>query len=327
MKILDTSPEVVALGEGLVEFAALERGRLEQVTTFRRGCGGDTSNFVVAAARLGASAGYITRVGDDDFGRACLALWQTEGVDISQVIVAPDSFTGTYFIAFDEAGQHTFTYYRAGSAASQLQPADVDPDYVGRARVFHTSGITQAISESARAAADAAIEAARARGVAISYDANVRPKLKAMDALRSNVAAVFARADIVFLSREDAAHMFGPTSVEDVVARVLDVGPQVVVLKRGPQGCLVGHRGDSLLVVPGWEVDSVDATGAGDAFDAAFVVEWLRGRSLEQAALFANAVGALTVRGLGAVTPIPARKTVEEFMIGKRLQLEERGAR
>lgn len=96
MKILDTSPEIVALGEGLVEFAALERGRLEQVTTFRRGCGGDTSNFVVAAARLGASAGYITRVGDDDFGRACLALWQTEGVDISQVIVAPDSFTGIY---------------------------------------------------------------------------------------------------------------------------------------------------------------------------------------------------------------------------------------
>lgn len=70
MKILDTSPEIVALGEGLVEFAALERGRPEQVTTFRRGCGGDTSNFVVAAARLGASAGYITRVGDDDFGRA-----------------------------------------------------------------------------------------------------------------------------------------------------------------------------------------------------------------------------------------------------------------
>ena len=305
--------DIVALGEPMAEFAALEYGSLDEAFTFRRGWGGDTSNVVVAAARLGASAGYITRVGDDAFGRSLVRLWQQEGVDTSRVVVDREAFTGVYFIARTPEG-HSFTYYRQGSAASRLRAEDVDPEYVSRARVFHTSGITQAISPTARQAAAAALEIARRAGVLVSYDLNLRPRLAPVDALRSMVADAVPRADIVFLSEEDAAHLDGRRSPREVAEDLRARGPRVVVLKQGAAGCLVVTGDGRSTAVPSWPVEVVDATGAGDAFDAGFLVEWLRGAPPEAAAEVATAVGALTAAGLGAVAPLPARADVQRFM-------------
>ncbi len=100
--------DLVSLGEALVEFAAVD-GSLEEADTYRRGFGGDTSNFAVAAARLGARVAYITRVGDDEFGRSLLRMWQREGVDTAYVQVAPDEPTGIYFLAHDREGRGRFT--------------------------------------------------------------------------------------------------------------------------------------------------------------------------------------------------------------------------
>lgn len=307
-------PDIIALGEPLIEFVALERGRLGQVATFRRGWGGDTCNFIVAAARLGASTGYITRVGGDEFGQSLLALWKQEGIDASSVIAEPGGATGIVFTALAEDGTHEFTYYRAGSAASRLQASDIDPEYLARAKIFHTSGITHAISPSAAAAADAAIVLARQQHLTISYDANVRPKLRELSSLRATFEAVINSVHVVFLSTEDASHLYGPVPATTVVARVLAYGPQVVVLKQGEAGCLVGLADGAQLQVAGWPVEAVDATGAGDAFDAAFLVERARGTPLDEACRFANAVGALTATGLGAVSAIPTRAHVKQFM-------------
>ncbi|MDR7518538.1 MAG: sugar kinase [Armatimonadota bacterium] len=311
-------PEIVALGEPMAEFAAVERGRLSTVTTFRRGFGGDTSNFVVAAARLGGRCGYITRLGDDEFGRAFLDLWHREGIDTSRVVVEPDGFTGVYFTALAEDGSHSFIYYRAGSAASRLGPADISVDYLATARLVHTSGITLAISESARAAAEAMVEAARRCGVMVSFDANVRPRLLDLRRLGPIVEETMGKADLVFLSAEDADHLYGPLSPARVVERVLAGGARIVAFKLGADGCLVAGADGSRWAVPSWPVEPVDATGAGDAFDAAFVIQWLRGVPPEEAARFANAVGALVASGLGAVDPIPTRSQVEAFMEGAR---------
>ncbi len=307
-------PEVVSLGEPMVEFAAEERGRLGDVTAFRRGFGGDTSNFIVAAARLGASAGYLTRVGGDEFGRAFLGLWLREGVDTSRVVVEPEGYTAVYFISLREEGGHDFTYYRAGSAASRLCPEDVDSGYLAGARIFHTSGISQAISESSRAAVDAAIDRARAGGTLVSYDVNVRPRLWPTLTAREAAESVIPRADVVFVSAEDAGHLYGDEPLESVARRLVDAGPRLVVVKMGERGCTVVSRESAAVSVPAWKVDVLDATGAGDAFAAAFLVEWLRGADPARAAHFANAVGALTATGLGAVAPIPTRQRAEEFL-------------
>ena len=148
------SPDIICLGEPLFE---LNQPKGEDI--FRQGHGGDTSNCAIAAARQGVRVGYLTAIGADQFGESFLTLWAEEGVDTSAVRRSPSAHTGLYFITHGPSG-HVFSYMRAGSAASRMVPEDVPADYVRNAKVFHASGISQAISSSAADAVFAAINSA-----------------------------------------------------------------------------------------------------------------------------------------------------------------------
>lgn len=124
------SPEVLSIGEPMVELCATTPGRLRQIPLFKRGWGGDTSNFAVAVARLGREVGYLCRLGDDEFGSSFLELWHREGVDASRVVIEENSFTAVYFISLINGGEHDFTYYRSSSAASHYTPSDLEEDYL-----------------------------------------------------------------------------------------------------------------------------------------------------------------------------------------------------
>ena len=121
--------DVVSLGEPLYEFSQIPRspGR------YLQGFGGDTMNCAIAAARLGARVAYITRLGDDEFGRQFLQFWRDEGLDTSRVAIDPEGHTAVYFITHGPAG-HVFTYLRKGSAASRLSASDLPLDVIRRAR-------------------------------------------------------------------------------------------------------------------------------------------------------------------------------------------------
>ncbi len=143
MAASEITPEIVAIGEPMIEFNQTTANARD----YLQGFGGDTSNFCVAVARHGGRPGYVTRLGDDAFGRGFLDLWRTEGVDTSGVVTDPQAHTAVYFVMHDERG-HAFSYLRKGSAASRLSPENVPLDLVGRARYLHVSGITQAISQA-----------------------------------------------------------------------------------------------------------------------------------------------------------------------------------
>src|SRR5262245_17828473 len=138
-------PDIVALGEPLVEF---NQARSADPSAYLQGFGGDTSNMAIAAARLGARAGYVTRLGNDAFGRMFLDLWAREGVDASGVAIDPEAPTGVYFVAHGPQG-HEFSYLRSGSAASRMRPDTLPADTLRSARLVHASGISQAISANA----------------------------------------------------------------------------------------------------------------------------------------------------------------------------------
>ena len=303
------APDVVALGEPLLEFNATTPGTLQQVRAYEVGYGGDTSNFIVAAARMGASTGYLTRLGDDDFGRIFLDLWQAEGVDTSKVILDPLHPTGIYFIS--RTGKvHSFTYYRTHSAASFLAPQDIPQEYISAARVLHTSGISQAISNSACDAVFHAVDIARRAGVRVSYDPNVRLKLWSPGRARSIIIETIRQADFIFPSLEDARFITGYEQPEKMAEFFLELGPQVVALKLGDQGALLATQ-DGFLRIPPYRVELFDATGAGDTFAGAFIAAWLRGCDYADCARFANTAAALSTQGKGAVNPIPPFAAVE----------------
>jgi 2-dehydro-3-deoxygluconokinase len=299
-----TIPDVVSLGEPMVEFCATDAGRLSKAPLFKRGWGGDTSNFAVAASRQGLSVAYICRLGGDEFGRSFLDLWEAEGMDNSRVIVEPDAWTAIYIISLMEGGGHDFTYYRAGSAASRYSVDDLDLDYLGGAKVFHTSGISLAISGSVRMAALKALHHVKEKGGFNSFDINMRAKLWDVETARRSLAEAFSVSDVVFASMEDMNTLYGIKEPAIAAEHLRGMGVETVVVKHGGRGCYVSTDERS-FTMPGYRVDVVDTTGSGDAFDGAWIKGVLMGWDLERTASFSNAVGALTATGLGAVAPIP----------------------
>lgn len=306
--------DVASFGEPMVEFCATDVGRIKDVYMFRRGWGGDTSNFIVAVARLGAKAGYICRIGNDEFGKSFLELWHSEGIDASQVIIEEGGFTAVYFISLLPGGGHDFTYYRRDSAASHFSPSDLNPDYLSRVKVFHSSGISMAISESCRETVFKAVEIVKANGGIFSFDVNFRPKLWPPQIAKPYIEKIMVKADLIFMSKEDASLLYGETETDKIIKRMYSFAKsKVIVIKMGGEGCLILNDKEK-IDVRGFKVNVVDTTGAGDAFDGAFIVGLLEGKALEEIGIFANAVGALTTTGLGAVAPIPRRRNVEDFL-------------
>ncbi len=314
----DPVPRILTLGEPLFELSAAGSGRLRDVSRYEVGWGGDVSNFAVAACRLGGTAGIVTRIGDDEFGASFLSMWAAEGVDVRHVRTTRDGFTGVYFISRDEDGVHGFTYLRKGSAASRLRPGDVPLDAIRQCDAFHASGITQAISNSACDATFRAIGEARAAGVLVSYDPNVRLALWSEARCRATVLHTLTMADIALPSLEDARLVTGLHDPRAICELILSMGPGTVALKLGAEGSMVASLPDAApVLVSGFRVSTVDSSGAGDTYDAAFVLSQLEGATIEESARLANAASALTTTGAGCVIPIPNRPAVERLLDGQ----------
>lgn len=296
----DEVPDILAYGEAMVEFnqTGEQGGRL-----YLQGFGGDTSNFAVAAARQGARTGYVSALGDDPYGRLLRALWQAEGVDQASVRSDPGAFTAIYFVTHDEGGHH-FHFFRAGSAASRYAPADLPRARIERAKLLHLSGISLALSASACDAGYAAIETARAAGVAVSFDTNLRLKLWSLDRARAVMSDVMRRVDLCLPSLDDISAITGLTEPDAIADHCLALGARVVALKLGAQGALVASADERHRIAP-FPCTPVDATGAGDTFGGAFAARWIAGDSLLEAGRYAAAAAALSTQGYGAVAPIP----------------------
>lgn len=302
------SPAILALGEAMVEFNQSSKDQ----PNYQQGFGGDTSNFCIAAARQGATAGFVSAVGDDHFGRLLLDLWQCETVATSMIKVDAHAPTGVYFVSHGPDG-HQFDYLRAGSAASRYAPPDLPLDALAAAQILHLSGISLAISVSACDAALAAIGHARASGARISFDTNLRLKLWPLARARAVMVEALRHTDICLPSWDDVTVLTGLTGRDEIVDFLLALGPRVVALKLGKQGAYVATP-DERRLVPGHVVNAVDATGAGDCFGGAFIARIVAGDDPFAAARYANVAAALSTQGFGAVAPIPHRAAVEQAL-------------
>lgn len=277
-----------------------------------QGFGGDTSNAAIAAARQGASVGYVTALGRDLFGDRFIDLWQRENVDCACVARRDDAHTAVYFVTHDAQG-HQFHYLRRDSAASRLGPADLPRDYLAGARILHLSGISQAISPAARDAGFAAIDIVKAAGGQVSYDTNLRLKLWSLGQARDTIHAAIARADIALPSFDDAEQLTGLSDPDAIADFYLRLGPPIVALKLGKDGALLATP-QTRQRIAAQRVDAVDATGAGDTFAGAFLAQILEGRDPLAAARWANAAAALKTTGFGAIAPMPSRAAVAAFL-------------
>lgn len=295
--------DILTLGEALIEFMRLpdEGARV----LYERGFGGDTSNAAIAAARQGASVGYLSAVGDDLFGQELRSLWRAEGVSAAHVTTRAGDPTGAYFVQPHASGRN-FSYARRGSAASLYGPDDVPAAAIADARVLHSSGLSQAISPTMRAAVRRGAELARASGTLVSFDTNLRLNLWSLEEARAAAEEILPLADIVFPSDDEAEQLTGLTDPDAILDHYLGYGAQIVALKRGAQGVRIATPASRTDIPPALS-NPVDSTGAGDSFAGAFLAYFLETGDVLHAGQLAAKVAAGTVSGFGAISPIPRR--------------------
>ncbi|MEO1017156.1 MAG: sugar kinase [Pseudomonadota bacterium] len=310
----DKRLDIVGLGEPLLEFSQIEKAP----PRFAMGFGGDTSNCVIAAARQGANTGYVTGIGDDQFGQMFLDLWRHEGVDTTGVMIDPSAPTGIYFITHDDEGHH-FSYRRAGSAASRMGPSRLPKALLQETRLLHISAISQAISAEACDGVFEAIDIVHSAGGLIAYDTNLRLSLWNLPRARAIITETVGLADIILPGLDDVRQIFGLDSPDAITDRLLSLGAKIIGLTLGAEGAMLATP-DRRQIIEGFPVETVDATGAGDTFDGTFLAQYLQYGDPFAAGRFANAAAALSTQGYGAVDPIPDQEAVTRFLAARDAQ-------
>jgi 2-dehydro-3-deoxygluconokinase len=317
--------EVVTIGECLIAFVATTPGPLAEAATFERFVAGAEANVAVGLARLGHATSFIGRVGADGFGEAIRRRLRGEGVDIAHLAIDPDAPTGLMFRERRGLGPAQVVYTRRGSAGSRVTAAHVDEaaesGLFDGARWLHLTGITPALSDDARAAIDRAAQLARAAGLTISLDLNLRRRLWSDETAAPVLRDLAAHADVLLGSPDELAVLAAEQPDHDpaeVARACLALGPALVVAKLGAAGALAVERDD-----PGHPIARpavplpvvVDPVGAGDGFCAGLIAARLDGADLGAALEIANACGAAAAAGLGDQTGLPDRAELAAILL------------
>jgi len=316
-------PDVITLGEILVDFVATVSGvSLEDAPAFKKAPGGAPANVAAALARLGVSAGFMGKVGDDPFGRFLVRTLRALGVDTTAVRWCGEARTALAFVSLRADGERDFMFYRHPSADMLYSPDEVDRAYIRGAKVFHFGSISL-ISEPSRSATLLAAQTARDAGLVVSYDPNLRLALwPSADAARRVILQGWRLAHVVKVSEEEQAFLGGDGA--EAARHLWHEGLRLLVITRGRAGCSYvtpATRGD----VPGFSVRTVDTTGAGDGFVAGMLKgllqaphAWDDEARLREVLRYANAVGALATTRRGAIPAMPTPRQVERLMGGYR---------
>ncbi len=309
--------DLITLGEALIDLPAGQSGvSLTEARTFAKVPAGATANVAAAAVRLGLSAAFLSRVGDDPFGEAIIETFAAQGIDVSHVVKDALARTGLAFVSVLPDGDRDFLFYYDPARDLPLQADALDHDWLRTARALHYGSISL-IAEPARSATLAAAETVRGSAGAIcSYDPNLRPWLWPSDeAMRQGALLGFTTADIAKISAEELVFLYPAAADEAEAVRALwrdFPNLRLAVISEGAAGSRAYMSGGNFAEAPGFAVDFVDGTGAGDAFTAGLLTFLFKqgpdlgaaldaiGPHLQDALRFANACGALATTTLGA---------------------------
>lgn len=300
---------VAVIGECMLEVSGISSSGSEQSLPSTLSFGGDTLNTAVYLARLNIEVDYVTALGDDSMSAWMLSQWRAEGVGCNLVARYPNSVPGLYMIQLDENGERSFLYWRSNSPATRLfdDPKEAAALFEKLLAYQHIylSGITLALyAEPARHRLFDFLARYREQGGQVVFDGNYRPRLwSSPEVARDAYEHMYRICDLVLPTDEDEEMLFGTETPEQTVARLKSFGVKEVVLKMGPNGCIVSDENQS-NIVPSHVVTVVDSTAAGDSFNAGFMAAKLKGENSETAALEAHKLASTVIQHRGAIIPL-----------------------
>jgi sulfofructose kinase len=300
-----SKPDIVGLGYCTYDILAIvprlpefDDVHMVHVADLAHDGGGQVGTALVAAARLGARAGYVGVLDDDREGHWLRDEFLREGVDVARLRVQPGTGTNVCLILVEEATARRAILCAARADPEALRLDDEDRAFLQAAGVLHLDG--QFMPAAVQAA-----RWARQAGVKVCFDGNhPRPGLEALLPL----------VDWLVVAEPFPAAQTGIEGPAQAARALLDLGPELLVVTLGERGCAVWTRQEHFQV-PGFPVEAVDTTGAGDAFHGAFLYAMLQGWDLRRVATFANAAAALNCRALGGRRGLPSRAQVDDLLL------------
>ncbi|HWL27523.1 MAG TPA: sugar kinase [Burkholderiaceae bacterium] len=311
---MSSALDVVTFGEAMMMLVADQPGPLEEAKVFHKRTAGAETNVAIGLARLGLKSGWASRLGADSMARYLLAEMQREGVDCSRVVCDPQQRTGMLFKGrVTDGSDPPVEYHRRGSAASQMQLADIDEAWLRGARHLHSTGVFAALSDNCFEVSRTTMQMMRDAGKSVSFDTNLRPSLWPTAALmRQRVNELALAADWVFPGLDEGRQLTGETTPEAIAAFYRSGGASLVAVKLGAEGVYVdGNEGCGY--VPGFPVTNVlDTVGAGDGFAVGVISSLLEGRSALEAVRRGAWIGARAVQVLGDTEGLPTRGELVE---------------
>lgn len=315
--------DVVCLGELLVDMFPAELGKkLAEVSAFRPKPGGAPANVAVALARLGIRSAFVGKVGDDAFGHHLVQTLNQEEVETRGVCYDTQARTTMAFIANPDPHTAEFLFYRNPGADTRLGVDELDQELLRQAKVLHFGSLSLA-EEPIRSATNKAVQIVHEAGGLISFDVNFRPTLwPSKEAAYEQVVAMLSKVNLLKVNEVELQLL---TSLEDPEAgsqQLLQEGPDVCVLTKGAEGSYFLVDG-GFDFVPAFQVETIDATGCGDAFIAGLLSrlisngDWrdlLEPDAMRKNLFYANAVGALTAQTQGVIPALPTAEAVASFL-------------
>ncbi len=324
--------DVITIGRTSVDLYGRQIGsRLEDVSSFAKSVGGCPANIAIGAARLGLRAGIVTRVGDEQLGRFVREQFEREGVDTRGVVTDPDRLTALAILSVENDTTFPLLFYRENCADMALEEAEIDPAFIASAAAILVTG-THFSRPNTDAAQRAAMRMAKDAGRKVAFDIDYRPNLWglaghdsgeqryiASGRVTEQLRSVLPDCHLIVGTEEEILIAGGGNDVWTALKAIRERSSAIIVLKRGPMGCVVFEGAipasiEDGIIGTGFPVEVYNVLGAGDAFMAGFLRGWIRGEPLATAATWANACGAFAVSRLLCSPEYPTFEELSHFL-------------
>lgn len=304
--------DVITLGEAMIAFSPSSTGPMKFVNSFEKKIGGAELNLAIGCSRLGLKAGWISRLGNDEFGKYIHHFARGEGIDVSQVKLVDGYPTSLNFKEIAADGSVRTFYYRDKSPTLSMKPEDLDEAYFKNAKVLHITGIYPAINPKNIAVFERAIELAKEHGLQVSFDPNIRLRMWTKEESRKVLMKILPHVDILLAGDEEMEILIGEKDPRKIIEIVKKMGISFVAIKQGEKGS-VGYYNGEIIEAPSVKVsNAVDTVGAGDGFDSGVLYGISQNWPLGKILTFANTIGSMVVGVIGDNEGLPYLEEVQE---------------
>ncbi|MFS0781576.1 sugar kinase [Bacillus sp. 1P06AnD] len=303
--------DVITIGDAMITFNPVSKGPLRFVPAFERKVGGAEINVAVGCSRLGLKAGWISCLGNDEFGRHILHFARGENIDTQYVKLIDEYPTSLNFKEIREGGACRTFYYRHQSPIKAMSEEILEESYFKEAKLLHLSGVFMGIDENSRKIVRRAIALAKKNGLIISFDPNIRLKLWTAEEASKAIKEILSDVDILLTGEEEAEILFGTSVPEEIISYCESFGISNIAIKQGDKGAIGFKDGEWIRIEPVIPSAVVDTVGAGDGFNCGYIYGILQGWTQERTMELANRIGSMAVSVSGDNEGLPL---IEEVM-------------